>query len=232
MGCFRPSLELKKHPACPDPSVSQSRGKSRYFAPPFAGDAEFKRQPGLRWCLLVTRAEDQLRQILMVPIFFQPPQSQGYTSTIQADHPVFRKQSGGGRFNNSISGLLWWIENRLGVFLWLHIAFLPISCLASCYKYPGWCLHDDVNQPVGKCPAEISHGLSPHPKQPLLLWRLSASDTAQHKLHFTELVLLLHKPPCPWSLYSFLHTHNTDGKIIPCQESCLIKHKLLPEGYI
>lgn len=31
LACFRPFLELKKYPFCPDPSISQSSGKSNYF---------------------------------------------------------------------------------------------------------------------------------------------------------------------------------------------------------
>lgn len=31
LACFRPFLELKKYPFCPDPSISQSSGKSSYF---------------------------------------------------------------------------------------------------------------------------------------------------------------------------------------------------------
>lgn len=107
-------------------------------------EAEFKSHPALNRSLLVTRAADQHRQILVVAIFFQPPQSQGSTSTIQADHPVFRKRSGktgvgGSRFNALSTWLA--VTNRKQI-----CCFPPPSCCvcSSFFSFSATSTHVDV----------------------------------------------------------------------------------------
>lgn len=140
LACFRPFLELKKYPFCPDPSIREIC----YFTATVCQGNRVQKAPSSEQISTSLESVDQYRQIL-VQFSFSFPKANDILPPLKHISPCLDSKmvrlEWGSRLNNSVHGSLWQIENKLVVPLHLHIAFVPISCFFFPNRYPYQCFH-------------------------------------------------------------------------------------------